>query len=278
MAKRVRGPGKGLMMRIGFTIIYNGKHHLEHKNWGWRLPAMLDAWIVVEGAAQPGGSTFWCNRLDAVTSDDGTIELLEEIMLKNGNMAIIKSPERAWFSKDEMVNTAAEYARIKYGRYGQKYLWQFDIDEQWTPEQLDIAEYELRQSDGKCGCFHADYFLGDGIVAKGQWGEGDDPLDALEFAYRRLWLWNGQKFLTHEPPMLQNGNGREILLSPRFDHYSYYFEKDVLFKQKYYKGYDDIHKNWQSLQKERKFPQPINRLLGGFWGDSRTMIMKLTDK
>lgn len=260
------------MMRIGFTIIYNGAHHLQHNGWGWRLPGMVDRWVIVEGAAQPNGSTYWCNKLDAITSDDGTVELLNEIILKNLNTCLIK-PDRGWRSKDEMVNVAIDLVIRKLGS-GARFLWQFDCDEQWTEKQLDKAEKELTAKNGTCGCFHANHYVGKNLVAKGTWGEGNDPSDQLANAYRRLWIWRGQKFQSHEPPKLIGGNGNEILLSQRFNHFSYYFEKDVIFKSRYYKSYESLHKNWLNLQKMPNFPQPINRLIGGYWGESKTVIYK----
>jgi hypothetical protein len=46
-----------------------------------------------------------------------------------------------------------------------------------------------------------------------------------------------------------------------FDHYSYYFENDVAFKEKYYKGYQGVLQNWYKLQTMKDFPQPISVLL-----------------
>lgn len=265
-------------MRFGFTIIYNGMHHLEHNNWGCKLPTMLDYWVIVEGAANPGGSTNWCKEIsNGDSSTDGTWSTTGELAGCRENVVCIGMAGRKWHSKDEMVNAAIKEIKDKYQSKMDQIncLWQFDIDEQWLPIQLNLAEILLIYSGADCGCFHANHYVGKNLIAKGTWGEGYDPDDPLRNAYRRLWRWKGQFFKTHEPPVLEGGNGKEILLPQRFDHYAYYFEKDVLFKSKYYKGYEDLHEKWLSLQNETKFPQPINRLLGGHWGETKTIIEKI---
>lgn len=264
-------------MRIGFTIIYNGAHHLEHNDWGNRLAKMLDYWVIVEGAADPGGSTSWCNKLNLESSStDETLKKLNHVF-KNGTVIVSSN---CWKSKDDMVNEAIDRLRIHYDYVSHfsddpVFLWQLDIDEQWGSDQMAEAEQMLIDADADCGCFHANHYVGKDLVAKGTWGEGNDPEDPLINAYRRLWRWKGQLFATHEPPVLEGGNGKEILLPQRFNHYSYYFEKDVIFKSKYYKGYENLHKKWLDLQKETVFPQPISRLLDGHWGSTSTVIERI---
>jgi hypothetical protein len=267
-------------MRIGFTIIYNGLHHLLHNDYAKKMVGLFDCWIVVEGAAAPNGSTFWCMPLENKISTDGTRGRLLE--LGPHSPVIILGNELGWHSKDDMVNAAVRNPIVKrmqekaQSRFEYVFLWQVDIDEQWTASQMDEAEKELIDNNGNCGCFLANHYVGKNLVAKGQWGEGKgSPDNPLEFAYRRLWVWEGQQFRTHEPPALNTGNGKEVLLSQRFNHYSYYFEKDVIFKSKYYKDYEDIHTCWLALQKETVFPQPVSCLIGGFWGSTDTVIEKM---
>lgn len=267
-------------MRIGFTIIYNGAHHLEHNDWGNQLAKMLDYWVIVEGVALPGGSTNWCNKLEETESNDGTIKKIKDMEMTWSNVRIVDIPFNGWISKDAMVNTALIDDRmttraIIAKQANRLFLWQLDCDEQWTADQMAEAERMLVEADADCGCFHANHYVGKDLIAKGTWGEGNDPTDPLKNAYRRLWRWKGQNFKTHEPPVLEGGNGKEILLPQRFNHYSYYFEKDVIFKSQYYNGYENIHTKWLSLQKETNFPQPINRLIGGYWGNTDTKIVKI---
>lgn len=265
-------------MRIGFTIIYNGKHHLLHNDWMNQLPKMLDYWVIIEGAAHPGGSTSWCNDLENNSSTDGTIELIEELEYYTNNVVTVTNRPQGWSSKDKMVNAAITLINnaLEGTSVKKKYLWQLDIDEQWTIEDMQSAESELDKLDADCGCFHANHFVGKNIVARGTWGEGNDPKEPLKNAYRRLWRWNGQEFNSHEPPALEGGNGVELLLPQRFDHYSYYFNEDILFKAKYYKGYENLYEKWLSLHEETVFPQPISRIIGGYWGNTETVIDRVS--
>ncbi len=262
-------------MRIGFTIIYNGAHHLEHNGWGNRLAEILDMWFIVEGKAENTGSTSWCQKIPE-TIDDNTPELLEEI-------EEFYSPYRVHVcavyekNKDERVNVAISNIKDWIKPTKKVFLWQLDIDEQWTDEQMDEAEQMLVEQDADCGCFHANHFVGPDLVAKGEWGEGNAPDDPMRNAYRRLWRWKGQMFETHEPPVLEGGNGKEVLLPQRFNHYAYYFQKDVEFKEKYY-GYKDLLIRWATLNAMHDFPQPISRLLDGYWGNSKTIIEKCVSK
>jgi len=238
-------------MRIGFTIIFNGLHHLLHNNYAEKLVNMLDYWVIVEGAAGSTGSTKWCNPMpekyydDYGKSVDGTIAFISGFMngrIKNDITLFVANG--IWESKDTMVNTAIEW--IKENLTENAFLWQIDIDEQWTPEAMDAAEKELI---GDTGLFLADYHVGPGLMAKD------------ERPYKRLWRWKGQRFASHEPPLLEGGNGTEQLLSQRFNHYAYYYEKDVRFKDDWYGGHEGIYKRWKELQEETNFPQPLSRLL-----------------
>lgn len=262
-------------MRIAITIILNGSHHLDHNDYGNKLPKMVDYWIIVEGAALPHGSTFWCNDPGYRMSMDNTFTKILELAYNNNHVSIKTNPWGAWKSKDEMVNAGIELFKLRNKHISFNdpiFLWQIDADEQWTKEQMDEAEKKLVETDGDCGCFLANHFVGKDLVAKGCWGEGNNPEEPIEFAYHRLWRWKGQRFMTHEPPCLVGGNGKEVLLPQRFNHYSYVFEKDVIFKSQYYKGYENLHTKWKALQEEVNFPQPISKLLDGYWAETPTTI------
>jgi hypothetical protein len=264
-------------MRVGFTIILNGLQHLEHGPFIENMTKAMDYWVIVEGVALPNGSTAWCKRLDeGYVSDtggsvDGTSELLMELWENYPNVEYI-APDGPWNSKDHMVNAAIKHLNKIVKGYPCM-LWQVDADEQWTPELMQEAENGLIQAGGTCGCFHCDYFVGRGIVSRGTWGEGNNPKNPISNAYRRLWLWNGSKFKTHEPPCLVGGNGKEVLLPQRFSHFGYYFDDDVMFKEKYY-GYKDLHKKWRALQ-HADFPQPLSALLNDGWNKTETMLYRI---
>lgn len=240
-------------MRVAFSIVYNGLHHLKHKGYAEYLAKHLDYWVFVDGLAGNGGSTSWCKNIAGCSSDDGTIEYIKELQIKYSNI-ILQTCEKKWRSKDAMVNKAIELLKEKTNS---AYLWQIDVDEQWSYETMALSEQILSEQGGKTGTFHANYFMGENLLAYGMWGEG------VGYPYRRLWKWDGEYFLKHEPPVLLKGNGKEVLLPFKFDHYSYYFEKDVLFKSRYYGGHERVFGNWVKLNTGKiKVPCDLSHLFG----------------
>lgn len=258
-------------MRIAFTIILNGLHHLKHNDYYKLVPNIFDYWIIVEGASNNKGSTSWCRNMSSNyhnngKSIDGTTEFLKNISKQYNNIVYIE-PEKMWDSKDQQVNKAIEEIKKITNNC---YLWEIDIDEQWSKDNIEQAEYTLKQHKGKTGCFLCNYYVGKDLIVKGMWGEG------YALPYRRLWNWNGELFETHEPPKLVGGNGLGLLLPQKFNHYAYYFEEDVKFKNDWYSGHDGVYEKWKQLQVETKFPIHISKLLGisTHWGNTNTLIIK----
>jgi hypothetical protein len=198
-------------------------------------------------------------------SSDGTLEYLKELQAEHTNVRVVIG-STAWPSKDAMVNAAI--AEVKK-HTDSCYLWQVDVDEQWEKEAMADAEHAMEYMGADCGEFLCEYFVGESLIACGEWGEGK------RLPYRRLWRWKGQLFATHEPPELSGGNGERILLPPTFMHYAYYFPQDVEFKELYYTGHEGIYGRWLDLQAETDFPQPIGRLITGPWGRTRTEIVRV---
>lgn len=261
-------------MRLAFTIIYQGSHLLHFRGFAARMLSMFDHWVVVEGAAKPNGSTAWCKRhRSPMQSNDGTREELSLLANKfPSKISFIPGSVDGWHSKDAMVN-AALMALSPLAADGPHYLWQVDADEHWEEEQLQNSERELMRGDYCAGEFHCTYFVGDDLIARGEWGEGK------HLPYRRIWLWWGQLFSSHEPPRLQGGDGKVGLLTERFHHFAYYFEKDVAFKAKYYRYHERVLDGWRTLQFEKdrlKFPVEITRLFGPVGpGRTNTQIWRL---
>lgn len=261
------------MKRVAFTIIFNGLHHLRHNDYAEYLAKHLDLWIIVEGAAKSQGSTGWCKEMPEEWhrdghSIDGTLEYLVELSGKYDKFHIVSS-DGFYDSKDHMVNRAILALREYGEQFNPCYLYQIDVDEQWTIEQMAKAERMLEIEKAKAGTFLCNYYVGPNLIAAGEWGEGK------KLSYRRLWRWEGEYFRTHEPPELEGGNGKEILLPQRFNHYAYYFEQDVKFKDQWYGGHEGIYERWLMLQNETVFPQPISRLITGPWGKTQTEIMQV---
>jgi hypothetical protein len=258
-------------MKLGFTIILNGAHHLLHNDYAEYLADTLDHWAIVEGAALPGGSTSWCKDTgDAYhrngRSKDDTVDILTGIAKRHKNIHLRLSAG-PWESKDAMVNAAADMLRAAVSPDARAHVFQIDIDEQWTAEQMEEAIHNLGYMDAECGEFLCDHYVGPGLLARGEWGEGH------RLPYVRLWKWQpGFAFDTHEPPKLRGGNHLTVLLPQRFKHLAYYFEQDVAFKNDYYSGHEGILERWRGLQTETSWPQPISRLITGPWGKTLTYI------
>jgi len=239
-------------MRYAFTIIYNGKHHLLHKDFAQRMVSMFDKWIIVEGFSRNGGSTAWCTSIrPPAQSTDGTIELCQSLQ---SDKVIFATSKTGWSSKDEQVNKAIEL--LQGNEPG--WLWQVDADEHWTLQDLEGAENILEKDFKIAGGFQFYHYLcndvdGRQLVGKGAWGDN---------IHTRLWWWQGQRFISHEPPKMVGQDGVR-LLPQKYHHYAYYFEQDVEFKSKYYRGYRQVLSNWRGLQKRRfDYPIPAKKLLG----------------
>lgn len=119
-------------MRIAFSIILNGRHHLLHNNYYKFMVENFDYWVIAEGASMNQGSTKWCKTMPDKycdkfgSSTDGTVELLKEIEKEsNGKMKVI-FPKRMWSSKDEQVNAATTVAR-ELIKDDENFLWEVDI-------------------------------------------------------------------------------------------------------------------------------------------------------
>jgi hypothetical protein len=227
---------------------------------------------VVEGACKNTGSTSWCKPFPPEfhnngKSVDGTNEFLRDLSTHHRNLIHIQ-PKGLWENKDVQVNQAINAVKKLTN---QCFLWEIDADEQWTKEQIEKSEVVLMEQEAKTGCFLCNYFVGKNLLAKGAWGEG------YILPYRRLWYWQGERFETHEPPRLENGNGMGILIPIRFNHYALFFEKDVLFKKAWYNGYEMLDQRWKALQEATSFPRPISDLLGTdlHWGRTNTTIVKI---
>jgi hypothetical protein len=254
-------------MRIAFTIIHNGLHHLKHNEQAERILRDCDWWVVVEGAARSNGSTRWCKEFplhlhDNGRSVDGTHEYLLELQQQHPNLLYVQS-DGFWHSKDVQVNRAVEEVRKLTDSC---YLWQIDSDEQWTAESMTAAEQELTTI---AGSFRADCYVGKQLRAIGEWGE------CRSYGYIRLWRWSGQNFICHEPPLLDGAGNDAMLLKPRFKHFNYYFEQDVAFKDAWYGGHDGILERWRLLNElpQRNFPLHISNLITGEWGKTNSAII-----
>lgn len=253
------------LKRAAITIIYEGLHHLLHNDFALTMAKNFDYWVVVEGLSGNGGSGRHCNMLElSRNSTDGTIEFMTLMSKKFKNVIFYTNGEN-WKSKDDQVNKAIELLQTKISN---AYLWQVDADEQWTLSSIEQAETSLALSNAAAASFQFNHMLckdssGRQLMARGNWGS--------DYVVR-LWHWSGEKFISHAPPVLE-GQSDVIRLPQKFDHYSYSFRKDVLFKSRYYKGYRRILPRWDRLSRStHSYPIPVSYLLGAMKGSKNSYI------
>ena len=260
-------------MRIGFTIIFNGLHHLQHNNYvNYLLNEVLDYWIIVEGASGSEGSTKWCKGDNSEfhkngSSIDGTAQFLIQLQQKNPNLILVFPKNgKSWNSKDEMVNEAIkEIKKITHSCI----LWEIDVDEQWNLQDIIENENYLKDNNAKTGLAKFNQYVGKNLIAVGpNWGGN---------TMARLWNWKGETFEKHEPPTLVGGNGKEIILPKIYQHYSYYFPQDVEFKSKWYYNDINIFNNWKKLQNEKVFPQQLEYFMGDRYKGSEIKRIEINE-
>lgn len=258
-------------MRVIFSIIFNGLHHLLHNDQYRFILDNCDKWIVVEGASKSNGTTSWCKTMPDEyhkngASIDGTREFLHELSQLESKLIYVPS-DGFWHSKDVQVNRAIEELKKITNEC---FLWEFDIDEQWTSDSMNQAEKEMQEEGIKSASFRANCYVGQNLLAIGEWGE------CVTGGYPRMWHWQGENFKCHEPPILEGTENKPSkLLSPRFNHFNYFFEKDVKFKDLWYSGHEHILERWKrlnSLPKEA-FPVRLSALITGYWGTTNSAII-----
>lgn len=221
-----------------FTIAYQAMPHIaRHLEVFSRLRVPWH-WSIVYGLADPVHDTAWCKWI-ADQPDDGTLEYVLGI---TGYPVTLQRAAR-WPGKTAMVN-AALTAFTEPG-----ILVEIDADEYWRADQLEAVEplfgiYPLCDT----AAFYCRCFVGPRRVVStpGTWG------NHVNYEWFRAWRWKpGEKFKTHEPPMLEGHN--KLIMHPAtaaaglvFDHHAYSGEAQVAFKEKYY-GYTGAVHAWKRL-------------------------------
>lgn len=235
---------------VVFTIVKNGLPSIF-----WHLPMlqMLPPeikwrWIIVEGQASNTNCTSWCANLETVEGDDGTTAYLEMIS-SHPNVKIISKP--LWSGgKLEMCNAAVSEISEPC------ILLQVDSDEFYTPETIvKIIQLFTDYPQAQRAYFYCRFFVGLGIITTGKDCYGNKSNEWLR-AFRFI---PGQKWQSHEPPILNHNRGdsisREITFENgiTFDHWAYVFESNVAWKCAFY-GYEGGLEKWKSLQKNTQWP------------------------
>lgn len=238
------------------------------------LPRQLEAfekldrpwiWHIVTGVADNVGCTRWCAKVPPRLSRDGT----EEWLLKNSRHPNIRIYRRQlWPGKVAMCQAAVSTIQEPCT------LLQVDADEFWTAEQIEkICQIHEGGEIDRIRYF-CRYFVGPEIVVSNEGFFGNKIGE-----WSRSWSFEPEMFFSsHEPPAL-NGCGRREMsrehsrsLGLVFDHFAYYYEDSVRFKERYYK-YDGAVDGWKRLQAHDNFPCKLKPFMK--WVDENAMVDKL---
>ena len=277
-----------------FTIVLNGepfiRHHIDvfkRLNFTWH-------WHIIEGVADLKHDTGWSVQFGGrITgelhrnglSNDGTTEYLNELAQKfPENITVYRNPKGAfWDGKLEMVN--APLVNINKACL----LWQVDVDEYWTLEQIDTAHKMFEnQPDRSAAYYFCNFFVGPELVitTRNTYGNHTD------YEWLRTWRCNaGDRWTAHEPPRLcrrdRKGQWIDIAkINPFmhletesnnliFNHYAYVTEQQLRFKEIYY-GYSNAVKSWKTLQSVENLPVHLKDYFP--WVKDEALVDRLTSQ
>jgi len=254
------------------TIVLNGEPFIRyHINLLRTLPYRWH-WHIVEGVADLCNDTGWSLEFGGKVpsnfhqnglSIDGTSEYLDKLAaLFPENVSLYRTkPGDIWKGKKEMVN--APLASIRE----ECLLWQLDVDEYWTREQLVRGrELFLRNPDRTAAWYNCRFYVGPHLIVM----DSESTGHRLTENWLRTWRYKpGYRWQAHEPPILTGqgpdgasvdiGNLNPFLAAETqkyglvFQHKAYVLAKQLQFKELYY-GYQGIVMNWLLLQKQTAFP------------------------
>lgn len=254
-----------------FTLVLNGMPFIQyHINTLKRLTCPWE-WHIVEGVAELKQDTSWSLRLGGrITkqlhrdglSNDGTSEYIDELArLYPEKIYIYRKPKgQFWHGKVEMCNAVIKNIQEEC------LLWQIDMDEFWTVEQIETAVRLLEQHPEKTACFfYCHYLVGPHLVIVSR----DCYGNRTAYEWLRLWRFKpGMFWAKHEPPTLcvqtEQGTRDVAKINPFlhketeaynlvFEHYAYVLPKQLLFKEIYF-GYKNALGHWKRLQNWETFP------------------------
>ncbi len=256
-----------------FTIVLNGKPFIDYHIEVFRQLPYPWHWHIIEGVADLKHDTAWSLPNNAYISNeihhqgrskDGTSEYLDELVqLYPENVTVYRKPEGIfWDGKREMVN-----APLVNNIRTECLLWQVDVDELWTAEQICIARQMFIENPTKTAAFYwCWYFVGEKLIISTRNCYAQNP----DWEWLRTWRYQpGAFWARHEPPRLcqalPSGEWQDLAeLNPFlheetekegliFQHFAYVTPEQLQFKEQYY-GYQNAVSQWEELQKQTKLP------------------------
>lgn len=271
-----------------FTIVLNGEPFIRyHIDVLKQLPYKWH-WHIIEGVADLKHDTAWSlNRGGAISdaihhqgrSKDGTTAYLDELaQLYPENVTVYRKPEgQFWDGKLEMVNAPLDNISEEC------LLWQIDVDELWTVEQISNARRLFVENPHKTAAFYwCWYFVGENLVISTRNCYAQNPHQE----WLRTWRFRpGAMWVSHEPPRLAaplpSGEWQDVAAVDPFSHeetesqglvfqhFAYVLPEQLQFKEQYY-GYTNAGLQWQALQQQTQFPVFLSQYFA--WVQDRTMV------
>jgi FkbM family methyltransferase len=275
-----------------FTIVLNGEPFIRYHIEVFKQLPFKWHWHIVEGVAELKHDTAWSVSLGGKVTDkihrngrsnDGTTEYLDKLKQKYpDNITIYRKPEGIfWDGKREMVN--APLTNINQ----ECLLWQVDVDELWTKEQICTTRQMFIDNPTKTAAWYwCWYFVGENLVISTRNCYAHNPNQE----WLRTWRFKpGMNWQKHEPPCLGelggDGEWHDVAaVNPFrheetekqglvFQHFAYVMNKQLQFKETYY-GYKDAVLQWSQLQKQTQFPVLLREYVG--WVHDETMVNTAT--
>jgi predicted O-linked N-acetylglucosamine transferase (SPINDLY family)/glycosyltransferase involved in cell wall biosynthesis/predicted O-methyltransferase YrrM len=271
-----------------FTIVLNGEPFIRYHIEVFKQLPFPWHWHIVEGVADLKHDTAWSSKLGGHISDeihrngyskDGTTDYLDELVQEYpDNITVYRKPEGVfWDGKLEMVN--APLANI----HEECLLWQIDVDELWTVEQLCTGRHLFISNPEKtAGFYWCWYFVGENLVISTRNCYAQNP----QQDWLRTWRFKpGMMWAAHEPPVLieplPDNRWRNVAeINPFlheeteerglvFQHFAYTTSAQLQFKEQYY-GYKNAVSRWTALQEQAKFPVLLRQYFP--WVQDGTMV------
>lgn len=242
------------------TIVLDGQPYIERHLPIFEALTSDWTWHIREGAATNTHCTKWCKPQPARLSKDGT----HEYLLSIANHSRVDFGHRIlWDGKVTMFNDMLDTIKEPC------VLLEVDSDEIWTPTQIETVVQLFKQNPHISRLqFFCRYFLGPNIIAVGENCYGNNS-----YEWYRAWRFKpGQRFQSHEPPVLSGDSGTTMTrnatrdLGLVFDHYAYANKAQLEYKEHFY-GYKDAVKHWQRLQENTFWPVKLREYLP--WVDEK---------
>ncbi|HEY9648844.1 MAG TPA: glycosyltransferase family 1 protein [Chroococcidiopsis sp.] len=271
-----------------FTIVLNGEPFIRYHIEVFNQLSLDWHWHIVEGVAALNHDTAWSVKLggqvtpdlhDNGRSNDGTSAYLDELQQQYPDRISLyrQPPGEFWDGKLAMVS--APLAQIQT----ECLLWQIDVDELWTAEQITAAhDLFVRHPEKTAAYYWCWYFVGPELIISTRNCYAQNP----QQDWLRTWRFEpGDVWASHEPPRLvrpsPQGDRLDVAqINPLqhddteaeglvFQHFAYVMPAQLQFKERYY-GYANALAGWQALQDQTRFPVRLRQYFP--WVNDLTMV------